>query len=433
VAAGLVTFALGTDTAGSGRVPAGFCNLVGVKPSLGRISTAGVVPACRTLDCVSIFAQCCADGEAVLAVMTGVDPADPYSRIVEELPAGPPRRLGIPLPDQREFAGDTAYAALFEAALERFRALGTELVEIDFAQFFETAALLYEGPWVAERYHAIRDFIEQQPASLHPVTRRIIGAGAALSAVAAFDGLYRLQALKRRTAPVFEAVDALLVPTAPTIWRHEEVEADPIGANSLLGTYTNFVNLLDLSALAIPAGFRPDGLPFGVTLIGRADAERALSALGRRFLGEPEAASTPAPSGRIELAVCGAHMSGLPLNAELLALGGRLMEVAATSPDYRFYALPGGPPERPGLVRMAEGAAIEVELWSLPAARLGTLIQAVPAPLGIGRIELADGRTPLGFLCEAHAAKGAVDITAHGGWRRYLDSLTPAVNAGIAS
>jgi allophanate hydrolase len=285
---------------------------------------------------------------------------------------------------------------------------------------FETAALLYQGPWVAERYHAIRALIESRPEALYPVTRDIIGAGASISGVDTFDGLYRLAGLKRQADEILEGLDALVVPTAPTIWRHDQVEADPIGTNSLLGTYTIFVNLLVLAALAVPAGFRPDGLPFGITLIAPAGSDRMLLSLGARFAGEPWVIA-PGPAGdRIEIAVCGAHMAGLPLNGELLRRGGRMVQACRTSPDYRLFALNGGPPARPGLVRTPGGAAIEVEVWSLPATRVGDFLRKVPAPLSIGSVELEHGDKALGFLCEAYAASDAADITAYGGWRRYL-------------
>jgi allophanate hydrolase len=419
VAAGLVSFALGTDTAGSGRIPAAFCGLVGVKPTPGLVSTRGVVPACRSLDCVSLFATSCADAAALLAVLAGFDPDDPFARPVA-MRAPPLRRLGLPRPDQRDFADDAAYAALFEQALARLGRLDLELVELDFAPFLEAAALLYEGPWLAERYHALRPLLEARPEALHPVTRAVIAPAATLSALDAFEGLYCLQELKRRARPAWERVDALVVPTAPTIWRHDQVAADPIGANRRLGTYTNFVNLMGLSALAVPAGARPDGLPFGITLIGPPGADRSLLALGARFAGETMPELTEPAEARLELAVCGAHMAGQPLNGELLRAGGRLVEAVRTSPHYRLFALSGGPPRRPGLVRMADGAAIALEVWSLPAERLGGLLGALPAPLALGRVELADGRRVLGFLCEAHAVAAAQDITAHGGWRRYL-------------
>ena len=282
VAAGLVSLALGTDTAGSGRVPAGFCNLVGLKPTSGLVSTRGVVPACRSLDCVSIFTLDCSDAAAVLAVVEGYDPADPFSRPAGE-PGGPIRRLGLPRPDQLAVESDQDTTRLFERSVGRLEAQGIEVRPIDFGPLFLTAALLYDGPWVAERYLAVRDLIEHDPEALLPVTRSIIARGREVSGIDTFAGLYRLQALRREAEAILGEVDGLVVPTTPTIWTHDQVAEDPVGRNTVLGRYTNFVNLLGLAALAVPAGFRADGLPFGITLIGPAFADRALLELGGRF------------------------------------------------------------------------------------------------------------------------------------------------------
>ena len=429
VAAGLASFALGTDTAGSGRVPAGFCNLVGVKPTRGLVSTRGVVPACRSLDCVSVFALCCDDGAAILDVIDGFDPQDPFARR-HGAASGPIRRLGVPRAEQLQFCGDRDYARLFDQALERFDGVGVEVRAVDFGPLFEAAALLYDGPWVAERWLAAQDLIERDPGALLPVTRSIIERGRDIGAADAFAGLYRLAALRQEAEAILAEVDGLVVPTAPTIWTQAEVADDPIGRNSALGTYTNFVNLLDLAALAVPSGFRADGLPFGVTLIGPAFSDRALLDLGGRLhmglrmgAGQvPAPAPRPLPEerGRVRLAVCGAHMEGLPLNGELVARGGRLAARTRTAPCYRMYALPGGPPSRPGLVRDDGGSAIEVEVWDLPVEALGSLMQKVPAPLSIGTLALEDGTQVKGFLAEAHAVRDALEITSLGGWRRFL-------------
>jgi allophanate hydrolase len=427
VAAGLCNFSLGTDTAGSGRVPAAFNNLVGLKPTRGLLSTRGVVPACRTLDCVSIFTRTVADAAEVLAVAAAYDAEDPYSR-----PAAPPvvdeswpPRIGVPRADQLEFFGNNDAAMLFAAAVARWRALGATVVEVDFAPFLEAARLLYEGPWVAERYAAIRDFIEQKPAALHPVTCRIIEGAKPLTAVAAFEATYKLAALRRRAEAVWGDIDVLLTPTAGTIYTVAEVEADPIRLNSNLGTYTNYMNLLDLCGLAVPAGFLPNGMPWGVTLVAPAFGDDRLLRLGAKFLGEPAPKRALAPAGpKVKLAVCGAHLSGLPLNGQLTDLGGRLVRAARTAPHYRFFALPGTTPPKPGLVRVPEGgAAIEVEVWELPVDAYGRFVAAIPAPLGIGTLRLEDGEAVQGFLCEAFATAGARDITALGGWRAYLKSL----------
>jgi allophanate hydrolase len=438
-ALGLVSFALGTDTAGSGRVPAAFNNLVGLKPARGLVSTAGVVPACRTLDCVSVFALTAADAQAVLDVAAGFDAHDPYSRHarpVRVLPA-PRFRFGVPPAAQLEFFGNREYAALFDAAVERLQALGGERVEIDFTPFLEAARLLYEGPWLAERYVAIREFIGSKPEALHPVTRAIIEKGRAPSAADAFAAMYRLADLRRAVEPILESVAAIVTPTAGTIYRIAELEADPLRPNSRLGYYTNFMNLLDLSAIALPAGFTAAGLPFGVTLFADAFREHALLALGARLeqalrlpLGAtgrphpPPVSAHALPPGYVAVAVCGAHMRGLPLNFQLTERGGFLLESTHTAPRYRFYALPGGPPRRPGLVRVdRDGASIEVEVWALPLEYYGSFVAGIPAPLGIGGVMLAGGQTTQGFVCETYAVAGAEDITALGGWRRYLASL----------
>lgn len=418
VAHGLASFSLGTDTAGSGRVPAAFNALVGVKPSKGLLSTRGVVPACRSLDCVSIFALDTADADAVLAVAAGFDAADAYAR---ELPLAaadtPPRfRFGVPAAAQLEFCGDEEMPARFAAAVAQMVAAGGEAVTIDFTPFAEAARLLYEGPWVAERYAAIEDFIRSQPQALLPVTRAIIEPGGQLGAVAAFKAQYRLLELKRQADAILAGVDFILTPTAPRAYRLAEVEAEPIRLNSNLGLYTNFMNLLDYAALAVPGeGLLSSGLPWGVTLFAAAGSDRRLLAFGAHF-----AAAAPLS---IELLVCGAHLSGLPLNHQLTERGATLLSATRTAPHYRFYALAGGPPLRPGLIRdEANGAAIEVEVWSMPLAELGSFVAGIPAPLGIGSVELADGRWIKGFICEGHIVTSATDITACGGWRAYLAS-----------
>jgi allophanate hydrolase len=438
VAAGLASFSLGTDTAGSGRVPAAFNNLIGLKPTRGLLSTRGVVPACWSLDCVSIFALTAADAATVLRSARGFDPADPFSRREASPERAMPRsfagcRFGVPRADQLEFFGNPDTPALFEAMLARLEDLGGEHVTIDFAPFLEAARLLYDGPWVAERYVAIREFIERRPEALHPVTREIIGGATRHRAIDAFAAYYRLKALQRQSAPVWDEVDILVAPTAGTIYRIAEVEADPVRLNSNLGRYTNFMNLLDLSAIAVPAGFQRDGLPFGVTLIAPAFADEALCALGgeaqRSAVETMGATSLRLPAAQAEisaagqtirLAVCGAHMSGLPLNHQLLERGARLARKCRTAPQYRLYALTDFTPARPGMLRAETGAAIEVELWEVPAAALGGFVDAIPAPLGIGTVTLEDGQQVKGFLCEALATKGARDITSLGSWRQFI-------------
>jgi allophanate hydrolase len=439
VAAGLVPLALGTDTAGSGRVPAALGNIVGLKPSLGLVSTAGLVPACRSLDCVSMFALTTDDAFTALAVLAGPDAADPYSRPrplgrLAAVPNGIP--LGVPPPGQRLFFGDRRSAAAYEAAIVRIAKLGAAIVEVDMEPFYEAARLLYEGPWVAERYIAARSLIASAPQSMHPVTRDIILGGARPSAVDAFQAFYRLERLRRMRDHVFRAIDALLLPTVPTVYTIEEVLADPVELNSRLGTYTNFVNLLDLCGLAVPAALRDDGTPFGITLLAPSGHDAMLASIGRVFhaatglplgaLGcaQPPLAALPvAPAaGEIPIAVVGAHLAGMPLNGELKSLGARLLETTLTAADYRLYALAQTRPAKPGLLRVkvGAGASIEIEVWALPAEHYGRFVAAVPAPLTIGTIRLADGHSVQGFLVESAALAGARDISSFGGWRAYL-------------
>jgi allophanate hydrolase len=446
VAAGLVPLALGTDTAGSGRVPAGLNNIVGLKPSLGLVSTARVVPACRTLDCVSVFALTVDDAFDALALMAGRDAADPYSRprplgALGAMPNGV--RLGVPMRGQRLFFGDRMSAAAYDEALARFASLGAVIAEIDIEPFYETARLLYEGPWVAERYITARSLIASSHESIHPVTREILIGGTRPTAVDAFAAFYQLEELRRVRDHIFRQIDALLLPTVPTVYTIEQVKADPIGLNSRLGTYTNFVNLLDLCALAVPAAMRGDGTPFGVTLVAPAGYDASLASLGRVFhadTGLPLGAlgraqpllarlSPAAANGEIPIAVVGAHLSGMPLNGELRSLGARLLVTTTTAPDYRLYALAGTAPAKPGMLRVADGAgaAIELEIWALPAEAFGRFVAAVPAPLSIGTIKLGDGRTVKGFLVEPAAVAGARDITSFGGWRTFAaDGKVPA-------
>jgi allophanate hydrolase len=434
VATGLASFSLGTDTAGSGRVPAAFNNLVGLKPSLGRLSTRGVVPACRSLDCVSIFALTAPDAASVLDVAEGFDPEDSYARKVGNA-AIPRLRFGVPRRDQLQFFGDSEYERLFDASIARLESSGGIRVEIDFAPFLDAARLLYEGPWVAERYAAVGRFMDAHPDALFPVTAQIIAGGRTPSAVEAFEGEYQLKALKRASEAAWSHVDFIVTPTAGTIYTIAAVDADPIRLNARLGYYTNFMNLFDLAGVAVPAGFRSDGLPFGITLIGPQASDRALLALAdtehRRCattLGatnvQLSASTGVAPAlaaGYIALAVCGAHMDGLPLNHQLRDRGGYFLQRTHTSPSYRLFALPGGPPHRPGLVRVPRGgAAIDIEVWALPTETLGSFVASIPAPLGIGKIELESGALVSGFICEGYAASGAADITEFGSWREYL-------------
>ena len=441
VGAGLVPFSLGTDTAGSGRVPAALNGIVGLKPSLGALSTSGVVPACRTLDTVSIFARDVADAFTVFREAIAFDEQDAYSRSFHEpslsaFPSG--IRLGVPRPDQRQFFDDKVASAAFSQDLRLAQSLGARIVEFDFEPFAEVARMLYDGPWVAERYAATKPLIETNPEALHPVTRAIIESARKFDAVAAFEAFYRLADRKRRTSRAWSEFDAMVVPTMPRFYTVAEVEADPVRLNSRLGTYTNFVNLLDLCAIAVPAGVRGDGLPSSVTLIGPSGADGLLAGLAAAIQarsGAPTEAAAPAaspapqvassaPGKRIEIAVLGAHLSGLPLNRELVDLGASFSREVETTPDYRLFALPGSAPAKPGLLRVAEGAgsAIKAEIWTLDRGGFGDFVARIPAPLGIGTIRLRDGGSVKGFLVEAEAVKAAEDVSRFGGWRAYLKS-----------
>jgi allophanate hydrolase len=442
VSAGLVPLALGTDTAGSGRVPAMLNNIVGLKPSLGMISTAGVVPACRTLDCVSIFALTVDDATTALAAMAGPDRSDPFSRdrpLGELTPFPAKLRLGVPRDGQLIFFGDKASEQAYGEALQRLKALGSELIEFDLEPFYETARLLYEGPWVAERYLVLRDLLASSPDAIHPVTREIAAAGARLTAADTFSAIYRLQALRKIAERSFASIDALVLPTAPTTYSTAQVLANPIELNSRLGTYTNFVNLLDLCGLALPSAMRPDDIPFGITLLAPAGHDALLASIGRVFhadsklklgatsVSQPPLATLPTHRGsdEIAIAVVGAHLSGMVLNGELTTLGGRLLESTATAPDYKLYALPTAPP-KPGMLRVeaGTGSSIELELWALSPSAFGKFVSAIPPPLSIGTIRLADGRGVKGFIVEPAALDGARDISAFGGWRKYMAERT---------
>ncbi len=421
-------------------MPAGFNNIVGLKPSLGLISTHGVVPACRTLDCVSVFALTVDDAWTAMSVMAGPDAADSYSR---NRPSGtpgamPPQvKLGVPLAGQRLFFGDKQYEAGYGAALERLKRLGCEIVEIDIEPFYETARLLYEGPWVAERTITARSLLASAPDAIHPVTKEIILSGLRPTAIDAFDAFYKLERLRRVADYIFtHQVDALALPTSPTVYTVKQVLADPIQLNSRLGTYTNFVNLLDLCGLALPASMTGNGLPFGITLLAPGGNDARLAEIGRVFhadtklpmgaLNKPQpplAAPSKLPAdGEVAIAVVGAHLSGLPLNGELRALGGRLLETARTAPDYKLYSLDGSTPPKPGLLRVdaGKGASVEIEVWALPVEGFGRFVAAVPPPLSIGTVNLSDGRGVKGFLLEAAAAASARDISSFGGWRKFL-------------
>ena len=446
VASGLVSFSLGTDTAGSGRVPAMFNNIIGLKPTRGVVSTHGVVPACRTLDCVSVFAETALDAALVLSVASAYDEKDPYSRAPDTGDGASPWaaatsfRFGIPAATTLEFYGDHYNPQLYKAAVEALSALGGIPVEFDLTPFLQAAQLLYRGPWVAERYAAISTFIGEHKDEMDPTVAKIISGAANYSAVDTFEAAYSLEALKHATKPVWGTIDMMLLPTAPKTFTIEEIAEKPIERNSVLGQYTNFVNLLDLAAVALPAGMRPDGLPFGVSLIGQAFTETALlpiadklhrnlaKTLGgsnRSLADAPALAPSQPPQGCLLMAVVGAHLSGQPLNWQLTQRGGRLVRTCRTGTRYKFYALKNTTPPKPGLVRVPgfHGPGIEVEVWALPADTVGTFVEGVPQPLSIGTLELEDGTLVKGFLVEPTGVEGALDITELGGWRRYLQSL----------
>ncbi len=399
--------------AGSGRVPAAFGNIVGLKPTRGALSIRGVVPACKSLDCVAIFAQSCDDAQRVYDLCSNYDYQDSYSREKSSSNAfGESFRFGVPHENQLEFFGNSAYETLFWESVERLESLGGVRQEIDFTPFMETAKLLYHGPWIAERYCGIKEFAMSQSDAMLEVTRGIVLSGTKTTAMDAFEGFYRLSELKRKSDAIMASVDLIVTPTAGTIYTREDVRNNPLALNTNLGYYTNFMNLLDLSACAVPAGFTQDGLPFGITLAAPAWSEHSLLHVGAKLCAKRET---------VLLAVCGAHMSGLPLNHELTSRGAKLVEKTSTAPLYRFFALESFTPPRPGLVHVNEGGeSIDVEVWEIPSEQFGSFFNGVPSPLALGSLTLIDGKVVKGFLCENYAVEGAKEITALGGWRTYL-------------
>ncbi|MBI1889328.1 MAG: allophanate hydrolase [Burkholderiales bacterium] len=437
VAHGFVAFSLGTDTAGSGRVPAGFCNLVGIKPTPGLVSTRGVVPACRSLDCISVFAHGVEEGWRVLSAMVGKDQEDPYSYSPRMLPPLV-KKVRIGIPAQPEFFGDDEARKLYEHAVGVLEALPqVSIVPFDFSPLHEVAQLLYDGPWVAERRAALGTFFETSCTDMDATVREVIRRADGQTAVDAFNGIYRLEAGKRLAESLFAQFDMLTVPTAPTHFSIAQIAEQPVARNAQLGLYTNFVNLLGMCALALPTGFRSDGLPAGVTLIGPGGADyrlaefaRALEPLLHKRLGRSEQepprsgslTALPEDEATIDVAVVGAHLSGQSLNWQLIERGARLVRSGRTASRYRLYALPGTTPPKPGLIRSDDGAAgcaIEIEVWQMPVRQYGSFVAEIPSPLGIGSLELEDGSSVQGFLCEAWALKDAQDISAYGGWRAF--------------
>lgn len=449
VARGLVSFALGTDTAGSGRVPAALNGIVGLKPTLGMLSTSGVVPACRTLDTISLFALCVDDAWRAFHAAAGFDPTDPYSRAipVSSRPVTTTSvRIGVPTPASRKFFGDALQAVSYSQSLEALEALGATITEIDFTPLYQIADLLYEGPWVAERYSVIESLLKSRPEAVLPVTRTVISRAENFSSADVFRGLYRLKALLRDAEAAIAAVDVLCVPSIPTFYTLEDLETDPIGPNTRLGTYTNFVNLMDMCALTVPAGPRSDGRPGSLTLVAQRGQDAHLAGLGalvqKHFGVSPGATgwtlpeiSEPAVTSsatEVEVAVVGAHLSGLELNWQLVERGARHLETTKTAPEYRLYELPGTKPAKPGLVRCMEGGTSqEVEVWAMPLSNFGSFVASVPPPLAIGTLWLADGRQVKGFLCEAAACTHARDISGMGGWKSYLNSASKGIEAPV--
>jgi allophanate hydrolase len=427
VALGLASFALGTDTAGSGRVPAALNGLVGLKPTRGIVSIDGVVPCCRSLDCVSVFTRQANEAAELLALIARYDESEPHSRRnpawnITPSTARPARfRFAVPRPDDRIWCGCDESPALFERSIEALVALGGTAVEIDFRPFLDAARLLYAPAGAAERYAAFGEWLERDPPAVLPVIDAVVRVGADASAADRVRAAERLQALRHACDKALADVDCVLSPTIPRPFTSDQIREEPVQRNSELGTYTNFMNLLDYAAVAVPAGHYANGLPFGVTLFGRKFADQYLLAIAGALQGSPAAASTTLiPGDRMRIVVCGAHLNGLALNHQLLSRGGKLIEATTSAPAYKLYALPGGPPLRPAMVRDAGGRAIEVEVWEIPSSEVGSFLAGIGAPLGLGKVELVDGRYETGFVCEHSGIASATDITEFGGWRGWL-------------
>lgn len=441
VATGQVDFSLGTDTAGSGRVPAGLNNIVGLKPSRGLISTRGVLPAAQSVDCVSIFAGTVAMAVKVLEATMAYDPLDAFSRklVLNDQPYPASFKFGVP--SVLTFYGDAMASAAFDEAIEKLRAMGGTPETIDYTPLLEAAALLYDSALVAERYSAIRSFFDAHEAEVMEPVRSIIASGRSYSAADLYEAQTRLKQLGQQAEAMWAGIDLLLVPTAPTHYTIAQMQRDPVVLNRHLGAHTNFVNLLDYAALSVPGSIRADGLPFGITLIGRCGSDWQLAELGQRYhhatgltqgaTGRPlPAMQTIAgikPRQMVDVAVVGAHLSGMPLNSQLTERGATLLKFTHTAADYKLYALPGTTPPKPGMLRVAsgQGASIALEVWRMPVEHYGSFVALIPSPLGIGTLALADSSQVQGFVCEAEALHGAQDISHLGGWRAYMASLSP--------
>ncbi|MFT4196582.1 MAG: allophanate hydrolase [Pseudoxanthomonas sp.] len=432
LALGLCAFALGTDTAGSGRVPAALNGLVGTKPTCGILSARGMVPACRSLDTISLFTARAEDASELLGHLAALPPDEAYGRHNAAWNGragfGAPRpfRFGVPRAADLEWLGCEQGPQLFLQAVQALEAIGGTPVEIDFAPFLEAARMVYDGPWVAERHAAVGDFIASRPDAVFPVVGKIIGEAGALSASGYFAAEARRRELKQACDALLQDVDLALSPTIARAFTREQLRTEPIARNSELGIYTNFMNLLDYAAVAVPTGALADGLPWGVSLFGRAFTDQYLlsvaHALQLHLEGAGAAAAAPAAHDHASVVVCGAHLAGQPLNWQLAGRGGSLLRATRTAARYRLHALAGGPPLRPGLVRSDDGAAIEVEVWRLPKTELGHFLLGIPAPLGLGKVELEDGSWETGFICEPCGLAGARDITGYGGWRAFLQA-----------
>lgn len=431
VANGLVPFSLGTDTAGSGRVPAGHNNIVGLKPTKGWFSTTGLIPACRTIDVISIFALTVDDAWQVAQVMQGYDASDDYSRVHPQNVPSQFSKGKIAIPDTLEFYGDAETEKAFQLAIAHAQSLGYTVEPIDFTPFQQLATALYNRSWVAERTSAVEKLVSRDMT--HPVIHQIISQADNFNAVDMIQAEYERAQLARQINLALADFDALMVPTAPTIYKIADVEADPLVKNSHMGAYTNFVNFADLSALALPNAIRADGLPSGVTFIAPAWMDQALANFGQIWqqataltLGTSqktyEQTSQIQSQHAIKLAVVGAHLTGMPLNFQLTTRGGTLVQKTKTAASYKLFALKNTTPPKPGLQYHSKGQEIEVEVWEIPFANFGQIVAEVPAPLGIGNVQLADGSWVKGFICEGYALEDATDISHFGGWRDFIKS-----------
>lgn len=435
----LCSFSLGTDTAGSGRVPAAFNNLIGLKPSKGLLSTKGVVPAVRSQDVVSIFALNSQDAYSVMDVCAQFDKEDEFSRDKDSLtPPAWSQELVIGIPDKTclMFAGDEQAEQNFSETITLIETLGYRTKEVPFSAWIETAKLLYGGAWVAERYVAIEDFFEKNESLMDPTVAQIVAGARNQSAADAYKGAYALQKAQRQTQLIWQdvGIDCMMTPTTPTIYSIEQVANDPLGLNSILGTYTNFMNLLDYAAVAMPTGFREDNLPTGVTFFAPAGSDGELlkltDHLHKKFVSVSGACKIEVPNANpfhfdtaheILVAVVGAHLVGFPLNSQLVERGAKLLDVTQTAPKYEFFELSSRPILKPGLVKQSgTGKSVEVEIWAMPKQHLGSFLALIPSPLGLGKVELIDGREVVGFICEPYGIEGATNISHTGGWRNWM-------------